>query len=126
MERFRLRHLQIEVYGGIRLSIRPVDYQIVVNKTGDMSKDANFIRSRSDIQQLQFSEELQKKKIRDEKKVISTTKTEHKRIGKREQRDKRQSERHGYNRGHGELDKETQEKERDLIISQGSRIDIKI
>lgn len=126
MERFRLRHLQIEVYGGISLSIRPVDYQIVVNKTGDMSKDANFIRSRSDIQQLQFSEELQKKKIRDEKKVISTTKTEHKRIGKREQRDKRQSERHGHNRRHGELDKETQEKERDLIISQGSRIDIKI
>lgn len=124
--RFHSHHLQTEVYGGINLSICPVDYQIVVNKTGDLSKDANLIRSRSDIQQFQFSEELQRKKIRDEKKVLSTTKTEHKKIGKKEQRDKRQLRKQEHNRDFDEPAKNKSEKEDASIISQGSKIDIRI
>lgn len=108
------------------MPIRPIDYQIVVNKTGDLSRDANFVRSRPDIEQFQFSEELQKKKIQDDKKVISTTKTEHKKIDNKERRDRRDSRGYTSDKEHN-TESETKKDKRQLLKSRKSRkIDIMI
>ena len=88
MEKSHLPHSKIKPYGGMKLSIRPIDYQITINKTSDFTKDANFVRTKPNIEQVQFSQELQRQKVHEEKKVNSTTETEYGKIDGKNKKNK--------------------------------------
>lgn len=90
MEKSHLPHSKIKPYGGMKLSIRPIDYQITINKTSDFTKDANFVRTKPNIEQVQFSQELQRQKVHEEKKVNSTTETEYGKIDGKNKKENKQ------------------------------------
>ena len=104
------------------MSIKPIDYQITINKANDFTKDANLIKTKPNIEQNQFSEELQKKKIQEERKVNVTTEIEYNRInGKKQGEDapsKRQEKR--------KEKKNTNMKKKTINCNNNSSIDIKI
>lgn len=107
------------------MSIRPIDYQITVNKTGDFTKDANLIRTKPNIEQFQFSEELQKKNEQAEKKVNSTTETEYKKVDKKKHRENRHSNT-GYKKRKDRENSDKERKRQTSKLNRSSKIDIKI
>ena len=123
---FHLLHIMnSKAYGGIDMSIRPIDYQITVNKTGEFTKDANLIKMKPNIEQTQFSEELQKKKIQEEAKVNSTTETEYNRIDGNKQEKNTSSRQHQGHRRKKEK-ASTKKSKKTMKFKNNSNIDIKI
>ena len=108
------------------MSIRPIDYQIVVNNTGELTKDASLIRSRTDIQQFHFSAEAQRQRIRDEQRVRSTTKPEHKKIDEKQQGSQEGSS-SGYKKGRDFKERGDEPNQGSRLNNfQGIKIDIRI
>ncbi len=111
--------------GVICLSIKPIDFQIMVPRTLDAAKAASDSMQRNQGLQQQQASATQRKAAESLKQVYSQSQAEHARITEK-QKEGQQGERKQERDGHVNEDKEEKEKNRLNNEISTSTIDIKI
>ncbi|NLO81899.1 MAG: hypothetical protein GX094_02425 [Clostridiales bacterium] len=108
------------------MSLRPIDIQISIQRSGDYTKEANLQNQKPNINQLANIREFQYQIDHARRKVVSTGQTYYKRISK-EANERRQPRQDNADRQDGspkEMNKKTEIKtEADI---KGANIDIKV